>query len=91
MVFAYGFGGLRDYHGELSFRPQRPPESQASLHFPITWRGQLLDVDISPDSTTYTLREGEALTIRHDAEEIALNRQTPSIVRPTLEPLKKIA
>ena len=91
MVFAYGFGGLRDYHGELSFRPQRPPEAQASLQFSLTWRGQLLDVDISPDSTTYTLCEGEALTIRHDAEEIALNRQSPSIVRPTLQPLKKIA
>ena len=86
MVFAYGFGGLRDYHGELSFRSQRPPEAQASLHFPITCRGQLLDVDISPDSTTYTLREGEVLTIRYDGEEIALNRQTPSIVCPTPQP-----
>lgn len=91
MVFAYGFGGLRDYDGELSFRPQRPPEGQASLHFPITWRGQLLEVEIGPDSTTYTLREGEALSIRHDGEEIVLDRQVPSIVRPTLQPLKKIA
>jgi alpha,alpha-trehalose phosphorylase len=91
MVFAYGFGGLRDYEGRLSFRPQRPPEAQASLHFPITWHGRLLDVEISPDSTTYTLREGDALTIRHDSEEITLDPQTPAVVRPTLQPLKKIA
>jgi alpha,alpha-trehalose phosphorylase len=91
MVFAYGFGGLRDYDGKLSFRPQRPPETQASLHFPITWRGRLLDIEIRPDSTTYNLREGEALTIRHDGEEITLNRRTPALVRPTLQPLKKTA
>jgi alpha,alpha-trehalose phosphorylase len=61
------------------------------LKFPITWRKQLLEVEITPDSTTYTLREGEELTIRHDAEEITVNRQTPAIVRPTSQPLKKIA
>jgi alpha,alpha-trehalose phosphorylase len=91
MVFAYGFGGLRDYHGQLSFRPQRPPEGQASLHFSITWRGQLLEIEISPDSTTYNMREGTGLTIRHDGEEITLSPQTPAVVRPTLKPLKKIA
>src|SRR5205807_4200164 len=36
MVFAYGFGGLQDYDGRLSFSPQRPPEGQASLRFPLT-------------------------------------------------------
>ena len=48
MVFTYGFGGLRDYDGRLFFRPQRPPEAQSSLQFPLTYRGQVLDVDISP-------------------------------------------
>src|SRR5215469_4338057 len=43
MALVYGFGGLRDYGGNLSFRPQRPPEEQAVLQFTITWRGQLLD------------------------------------------------
>ena len=91
MVLAYGFGGLRDYHGKLSFRPQRPPEAQASLQFSVAWRGQLLDVAISPDSTTYTLRKGDALTIRHDAEEITLTRTIPAVVRPTLQPFEKAA
>ena len=91
MVFAYGFGGLRDYDGKVSFRPQRPPEAQASLHFPITWRAQLLDVAISPDSTSYTLREGDGLTICHGEEEIALNRQSSTVIRPTLQPLQRTA
>jgi alpha,alpha-trehalose phosphorylase len=88
MVFAYGFGGLRDYDGTLSFRPQRPPEAEASLRFSVTYRGQLLEVEISPDSTTYSLREGAGLVIRHEEEAISLDRANPTAVRPTTEPLK---
>jgi alpha,alpha-trehalose phosphorylase len=86
MVFTYGFGGLRDYDGNLSFRPQRPPEIQASLKFPLTYRGQVLDVHISPDSTTYTLREGKELVIRHEDEVIALTQANPAVIRPTRKP-----
>jgi alpha,alpha-trehalose phosphorylase len=88
MVFTYGFGGLRDYDGTLSFRPHRPPESQASLRFPLTYRGQILDVEISADSTAYSLREGDRLVIRHEDEEITLTRANPSVVRRTSSPLK---
>jgi alpha,alpha-trehalose phosphorylase len=88
MVFTYGFGGMRDYDGTLSFRPHRPPEPQATLRFPLTYRGQLLDVEINHDSTTYSLRNGERLVIRHEDEEIVLTRANPSVSRPTLNPLK---
>jgi alpha,alpha-trehalose phosphorylase len=86
MVFTYGFGGLRDYDGRLSFRPQRSPEAQSSLQFPLTYRGQVLDIDIGPDSTTYTLREGKELIIRHEDEVITLTRANPAVIRPTLNP-----
>src|SRR5262245_43310523 len=88
MVFTYGFGGLRDYDGTLSFRPQRPPEAEATIRFPLTYRGQILDVEINRDSTTYSLREGDKLVIRHEGEEITLTRANPSAVRSTLKPLK---
>ena len=88
MAFAYGFGGMRDYRGNLSFRPQRPPEEQATLQFSITWRGRLLDVEINHDSTAYRLREGSALTIRHEDEEITLTKAKPTVVRPTVQPLE---
>jgi alpha,alpha-trehalose phosphorylase len=84
MVFTYGFGGLRDYDGTLSFRPQRPPEARSSLRFPLTYRGRILDVEIDPDSTTYTMREGEELVIRHEDEVVTLTRAKPSVIRPTL-------
>jgi alpha,alpha-trehalose phosphorylase len=44
MALTYGFGGLRDYDGTLSFGPQRPPETHASLQFPLTYRGRVLVV-----------------------------------------------
>jgi alpha,alpha-trehalose phosphorylase len=88
MVLTYGFGGLRDYDGTLSFRPQRPPEPESTLRFPLTYRGRILDVEINPDSTTYSLREGESLTIRHEDEEIVLNQANPAATRSTLNPLK---
>jgi alpha,alpha-trehalose phosphorylase len=86
MVLTYGFGGLRDYDGTLSFRPQRPPEPEASLRFPLTYRGQVLDVEINPDSTTYSLREGKRLVIGHEGEEITITRANPTVVRRTLSP-----
>ena len=49
MAFVYGFGGLRDYDGMLSFRPQRPPEARSSLRFPLTYRGRALEVEIAPE------------------------------------------
>src|SRR5262249_4177000 len=88
MVLAYGFGGLRDYDGALSFRPHRPPEAESSLRFSLTSRGQLLEVEISPESTTYSLRDGAGLVIRHEDEAISLDRANPTAVRPILQPLK---
>jgi alpha,alpha-trehalose phosphorylase len=88
MAFTYGFGGLRDYDGTLWFRPQRPPEPEATLRFSLTYRGQLLNVEINADSTTYVLREGDRMVIHHEDEEIVLTRRNPSVTRLTLSPLK---
>ncbi len=86
MVFVYGFAGLRDYDGTLSFRPQHPPEPQATMKFALTYRGQVVDVEVSHESTAYSLRDGERLAIRHEDEEIVLTRANPSVIRPTLKP-----
>ena len=82
MMFAYGLGGMRDYDGTLSFWPRRAPEDNAILRFPVTYRDQILEVEISHEKVEYTLREGEALVIRHETEEIELTREAPTAVRP---------
>ncbi len=86
MAVVYGFGGLRDYDGMLSFRPQRPPEGRSTLQFPLTYRGRSLDVEIAPDSTTYTMRVGDELVFRHEDEVVTLTHANPTAVRRTLRP-----
>ena len=82
MMLAYGFGGLRDDDGTLSFWPRRPPEVQTILRFPLTYRGQRLEVDLGPETVTYRLCEGERLVIRHEQENIHLTREQPLVIRP---------
>jgi alpha,alpha-trehalose phosphorylase len=81
MMLTYGFAGMRDDDGTLSFWPRRAPEENAVLRFPITYRGQLLEVEIGLDKVEYALREGGRLVIRHEKEEIELTRENPRAVR----------
>ena len=82
MMLTYGFGGMRDDDGTLSFWPRRAPEENAILRFPVTYRGQLLEVEIGLDKVEYVLREGERLVIRHEKQELELTRENPRASRP---------
>jgi alpha,alpha-trehalose phosphorylase len=82
MMLTYGFGGMRDDGGTLSFWPRRAPEENAILRFPVTYRGQMLEIEIGLDKVEYALRDGERLAIRHEMEEIELTRENPLVVRP---------
>jgi len=73
MIFPYGFAGMHDYDGRISFRP-RISERWQKLRFPLTIRGQQLLVDINRESATYLLREGSELVIEHEGEEIKLSK-----------------
>ena len=82
MMLTYGFGGMRDSDGMLSFWPRRAPEENATLRFPLIYRGQMLEIEIGLDRVEYALREGERLVIRHEMEEVELTRENPLAVRP---------
>jgi alpha,alpha-trehalose phosphorylase len=82
MMLAYGLGGMRDNDGTLSFWPRRAPEDNAILRFPVTYRGQRLEIEIGLDKVEYALRKGECLVIRHETEELQLTQQDPVAVRP---------
>jgi alpha,alpha-trehalose phosphorylase len=81
MMLTYGLGGMRDDDGTLSFWPRRAPEDNATLRFPVTYRGQMLEVEIGLEKVEYALREGECLVIRHETEQIQLTPQQPLAVR----------
>jgi alpha,alpha-trehalose phosphorylase len=82
MMLVYGFAGMRDHNGTLSFWPRRAPQDNAILRFPLTYRGQILEVEIGSGKVEYALRAGECLVIRHEKEEIQLTRERPVTVRP---------
>ena len=48
----------------------------------MTYRGQILGVEIRIQDVEYTLRDGESLVIRHETEDIQLTRERPTVVRP---------
>jgi alpha,alpha-trehalose phosphorylase len=81
MMLTYGFGGMQDNDGMLSFWPRRAPEENSILRFPVTYRGQRLEVEIGFEKVEYALRAGESLLIRHEKEEIQLTRKNPVAVR----------
>jgi alpha,alpha-trehalose phosphorylase len=87
MVLAYGFGGMRDYDGVLTFRPRRPSGSGAEMKFPLTFRGQRLEVDINTTARTvkYSLHDGDGLMFRHEDEEIRLTKDAPMATRPIVK------
>ena len=81
MACVYGFAGMRDENGSLSFAP-RLPESFERLAFPITWGGRTFDIEITHRSTTYRLREGPHFQIRHCGSVLDLHPGEPVETRP---------
>ena len=52
-----GFGGMRDYAGDLSFDP-RLPADWPSLSFPLQWQGSTLHVTVTEDELRVQVRSG---------------------------------
>jgi alpha,alpha-trehalose phosphorylase len=81
MMLTYGLAGMRDDDGMLSFQPRRAPEDNATLRFPVTYHGRLLEVEIGMEKVEYALREGDNLVIRHGTEKLLLTKEHPLAVR----------
>ena len=81
MVFVYGFAGLRDYGGQLCFWPALPDVLQY-IRFNLMFQGRTLEVDVGQATTSYRLKTGGGLTIRHEKEEIKLSTEAPFAERP---------
>lgn len=90
MAIVYGAAGMRDYHGVLSFQPQLPRGLQR-IHFPLTIRGQELEVDITAEVVTYTLKQEESLTIFHRGEALQLSKGRPISVKLEQRPRDQFA
>ena len=76
MLCVYGLAGLRDLGGCLKFHP-RLPNCLKRLHFPLSIQGQVLEINVEPEISTYLLREGSQFTIWHYDEKVTLSPGAP--------------
>ncbi len=76
----FGFGGVRDFNGNLSFEPALP-RTWTSLSFSLRFCDRQLRVTLSHDEETYVVEEGEPLEISVRGERHLLAPATPVTVK----------
>ena len=79
MSLIYGFAGMRDYDGRLTFDPRLPAE-WPSLEFSLTVKDHVLDIVVTHDQIQFALRDGEDLTVWVNDDEIKLSSGEPTTV-----------
>jgi alpha,alpha-trehalose phosphorylase len=76
-----GLAGMRERHGTLGFAP-RLPSGITRLAIAVSVRHSRLRVEVTPDTTTYRLLDGEPLQVLHDGEPVSVSVGSPAL-RPT--------
>jgi len=85
MTLLYGFAGMRDYGGRLSFDPRLPVQWQG-MDFALQVRGRELRVEIRPQEATYHLVAGAELAVRHQGSRLKLQAGEPVTVPISAKP-----
>ncbi|HPT94539.1 MAG TPA: glycosyl hydrolase family 65 protein [Microbacteriaceae bacterium] len=74
-----GFGGMRDYAGELTFDP-RLPASWPSLEFALQWHGGQLRVTITADTLQLVVASGGPVEFSVRGASFVASMDAPAIV-----------
>jgi alpha,alpha-trehalose phosphorylase len=77
LALVCGFGGLRHEEGNFSFIP-RLPGGLARILFHVISKGRHLQVEVTRQTATYTLKQGEPFTITHHGEELTVSTDKPA-------------
>jgi alpha,alpha-trehalose phosphorylase len=78
----FGFGGVRDFDGDLSFEPALPRVWE-SLSFSLRFRGRQIRVRLTQDEEHYLVEAGDPLAITVRGERHTLAPGTPTVLRRT--------
>ena len=76
----FGFGGVRDFEGRLSFDP-RLPRTWNELAFSLRFRGRQLRIKLSHDEERYLVETGDPLTVLIRGESHLLGPGTPVVIK----------
>lgn len=79
-ALVFGFGGVRDWRGQLSFEP-RLPHAWNSLGFSLRFRDRQIRVDLSHDEERYALGAGEPLDVVIRGEPRRLSTLEPAVIK----------
>ncbi|MFJ7826569.1 glycoside hydrolase family 65 protein [Psychrobacillus sp. NPDC096623] len=71
LAIVYGFAGLRVKESGLSLAPSLPDHWE-SLEFQLQYQNRTINIQMERNTVTYSLVEGESLTISHKGEMIEL-------------------
>ncbi|HNP57388.1 MAG TPA: glycosyl hydrolase family 65 protein [Gordonia sp. (in: high G+C Gram-positive bacteria)] len=71
-----GFGGMRDFDGNITFAP-RLPKRLNYMSFRMIVRGSSIVVAVDRDSATYRLLSGPPIELAHHGEKFLLEEDTP--------------
>jgi alpha,alpha-trehalose phosphorylase len=74
-----GFGGLREFSGELSFMPWLPA-ALTMLRFRVRFRGRRIVVEVTHHQATYSLLTGSSLEITHHGEPATVTTVQPLVL-----------
>jgi alpha,alpha-trehalose phosphorylase len=75
---AYGFAGMRVKNGRPSFAPVLPQQWQ-DYQFHVHFQGQLLQVQVKPETVEYRLLKGTSLALQHRGQLLTLTTEQASI------------
>jgi alpha,alpha-trehalose phosphorylase len=81
-ALVFGFGGVRDFDGQLTIDPHLPREWE-SLSFSLRFRGRQLRVALTHDGERYDLDHGAPIEIGIRGERRTLARDEPVELQPT--------
>jgi alpha,alpha-trehalose phosphorylase len=81
MIYVYGFAGMRDYDGRLTFRPSLPSVLQ-HVQFRLMYQSHILEVEVTPRRTRYTMRSGTGVVLRHEDSDVKLSAEHPTAEYP---------
>ena len=78
-ILVYGFGGMRDHNGMITFDP-RLPSSWTGLTFQITLRGTRVRVNLSREEICFEVVEGDTADLYVRGKRVVVTAGTPSRV-----------
>jgi alpha,alpha-trehalose phosphorylase len=76
----FGFGGVRDFDGQLSFKPSLP-HAWNELAFSLRFRDRQLRVQLTHHEERYLIEEGEPLTITVRGDPYLLSPGAPVMIK----------